>query len=256
MTNESEAEHAAARRALAALDLTLLGDSDTESDIRALAARGRTAHGPVAALCLWPRFVSLAKELVAGTPIRVATVANFPSGRDDPRAVTAAIVAALGDGADEIDVVMPYEAMMSGEEGRVRAVLEAARAAMPGTFKVILETGVLETPERISAASRLALDAGADFLKTSTGKTAVSATPEAAQALLEAVRDSGRDAGVKISGGVRTTAQAAAYLAQADRIMGEGWAKASHFRFGASGLLDALLATLDGTTAPAAGKGY
>ena len=120
---------------------------------------------------------------------------------------------------------------------------------------MILESGEIADPAKIRAAADLALAAGADFVKTSTGKVAVNATPEAARLLLEAVRDLARPTGVKVSGGIRTVADAAVYLELADRIMGPAWVRPETFRFGASGLLADVLATLDGT-APAAATGY
>ena len=117
-------------------------------------------------------------------------------------------------------------------------------------MKVILETGRLRSPENIAAASRDAIAAGADFIKTSTGKTEVSATLEAAEIMLAAIARSGRRVGFKAAGGIRTTAQAGAYLALADRIMGPDWAAPESFRFGASGLLDDLLAKLGAANPP------
>jgi len=118
----------------------------------------------------------------------------------------------------------------------VRAVVPPGK-----TLKTILETGELKTPALIRAAARIAIGTGADIIKTSTGKTEVSATPEAVRLMLEEIRASGRQVGLKPSGGIRTADDARAYLALADEIMGEGWARPETFRFGASGLLDALL---------------
>jgi deoxyribose-phosphate aldolase len=117
-------------------------------------------------------------------------------------------------------------------------------------LKVILETGELVEPALIEAASRIAIEAGADFLKTSTGKTKVSATPEAAETMLNAIRSSGRPVGLKVSGGIRTVTDAALYVDLADRIMGAGWATPKTFRIGASGVYDALVAAIDGKTGP------
>ena len=125
----------------------------------------------------------------------------------------------------------------------------------PATLKAILETGELRDPALVRQAADAALAGGADFLKTSTGKVPVNATPEAAEILLTAINASGRDVGLKPAGGVKTTADAATYLALCDRMMGEGWATPARFRIGASGVLTALLATLDGTAAPAAAQG-
>lgn len=243
-------EREAAARALALMDLTLLGDSDSEADVERLCRRAFTPHGHPAAVCIHARFVPVARralrEIGLEGRVAVATVANFPAGEDDTSEVTAAITAAVADGADEIDVVLPWRALRDGEIMPVCNFLCACRGACgKRVFKVILETGALESATRIRQAAALAINAGADFLKTSTGKTAVGATPKAARILLESIRDSGRDVGCKISGGIGTTGQAASYLDLAVDIMGADWMKPRNFRIGASGLLDDLLAVLD-----------
>lgn len=241
----------AAVRAVACLDLTSLNDDDADAVIAALCDRAVTPAGPVAAVCVFPRFVPLCRRRLDGSGVKVCTVVNFPHGREDAAAVAAETRAAVGDGADEIDVVLPYQAWLSGRSGDTRAVLDAARGASDGrTLKVILETGRLLTAGAIASAAGEAIAAGADFLKTSTGKTPVSATLEAAHLLLDAAAGAGRPVGVKVAGGVRTVGQAAAYLRLADRVMGTPVGPGS-FRFGASGLLNALLATT-GTGRPAA----
>ena len=238
---------AVARRALPLLDLTDLGDAATEADALDLCRRAVTPHGAVAAVCLWPRFVATAKTALAGTGVRVATVVNFPDGGEDTRAVEAETDRALADGADEIDLVMPWRAFLAGRPGFAETqIVRVKRRCGRAALKVILETGEIGDPARIRAAADLALGAGADFVKTSTGKVKVNATIEAAEQLIEAIRACGRPAGFKAAGGIRTVADAAAYLALADRLMGPDWASPATFRFGASGLLDALLQALDG----------
>lgn len=240
----------AAARAVACLDLTSLNDDDTDAAITALCARAVTPAGPVAAVCVYAPFVPLCRRLLDGSGVKVCTVVNFPHGREDAVAVAAETRAAVDDGADEIDVVLPYQAWLNGRHATARAVLEAARtAAGERTLKVILETGRLMTADEITSAAEAAIAAGADFLKTSTGKTPIAATLESAHLLLDVAAAAGRPVGVKVAGGVRTTAQAAAYLRLADRLLGTAVA-ADRFRFGASGLLGALLATLG--AAPAA----
>lgn len=243
---------AIAARALPLLDLTDLADDATEAAARALCARAVTVHGAVAAVCLWPRFVALAAAALAGSPVRIATVVNFPAGGEDTRAVEAETAAALADGADEIDLVMPWRAFLALRPGFAETQILRVKRLCAGraALKVILETGEIADPAKIRAAAELADGAGADFLKTSTGKVAVNATPEAARILLEVAKASGRPIGVKVAGGIRTVADAAEYLAIADAVMGPGRASPATFRFGASGLLDALLAVLDGTAAP------
>ncbi len=231
---------AVARRALPLLDLTDLGDSCTETKIDILCRDARS--GGVAAICVWPRFIAQGARALKGTGIRVATVINFPAGGEDCARATDDTAEALRDGADEIDLVLPYRAFLRGEVAVARDMVEAVRdVCRAATLKVILETGEIGDPAKIRAASRLALEAGADFLKTSTGKSPVSATPEAAEAMLTEIRASGRPAGLKVSGGLRSVGDAAAYLAQADRMMGAAWVSPKTFRFGASSLFGALI---------------
>lgn len=246
----------AARRAIACLDLTNLDDECDEAAVEALAARAKTPHGTVAALCVWPRFVRTARE-AAPADVRIATVVAFPSGEARDEEVIAEADRALLDGADEIDVVIPYRQLMEGlDEAVVSRVARVKREAGTKLVKAILETGVLGGSTAVRRASELALEGGADFLKTSTGKVPVNATLAAAETMLAAIAAHDRPAGLKVSGGVRTTEEAASYLALADDRMGEGWATPATFRFGASGLLDALLATLSGETAEAGEDRY
>ncbi|MFQ8430619.1 deoxyribose-phosphate aldolase [Amaricoccus sp. W119] len=240
-----------ARRAIACLDLTNLDEGCDAPAIEALCRRARTPAGPVAAVCVWPAFVAQAREALAGSGIRIATVVNFPRGEDTEAAVLAETARALADGADEIDLVVPWRALIRGESGRIGDLTRAVKAACgEAPLKTILETGELREASLIARASREALGGGADFLKTSTGKVPVNATPDAAAILLTAIKEAGRPVGFKAAGGVRTTADAAVYLDLAARIMGPDWPTPERFRIGASGLLDALLRTLDGDGAP------
>ena len=252
----TEMERVAAR-ALASLDLTNLDDSCDEEAIAALCARAETPHGPVAAVCVWPRFVKQARTALRPTGIRVATVVAFPSGRDPASEVIAMTEKAVADGADEIDMVVPYTQLMEGHPENIPArVARVKEAAGSAPVKAILETGMLADAALIRRAAELAVEGGADFLKTSTGKVPVNATPEAARILLDVIRASGRAVGFKPAGGVRTTRDAKLYLDLCDDIMGPDWAGPSTFRIGASGVLDALVATLDGRQDTAAGTGY
>ncbi|AXS39215.1 deoxyribose-phosphate aldolase [Breoghania sp. L-A4] len=246
-----------AARALPLLDLTNLDDGCSAADIEVLCGRAVTPHGPVAAVCIWPRFVQQARSLLVGTGVRIATVVNFPEGGEDTAAVVAEARQALEDGADEIDLVMPYRAFLDSRKGYAETQIVRVKAAIPAParLKVILETGILEDPDVIREASELAISAGADFIKTSTGKVAVNATPEAAKIMLETIADMDRNVGFKPAGGIRTVADAGVYLALADEILGADWVSPEHFRFGASGLLDALAMVLDGGDAVSAGKG-
>lgn len=232
-----------AKRVLGLIDLTSLGDDDTEEMIAALCANAETSHGPVAAVCVWPRFVGKAAKLLSGTPIGIAAVANFPKGDPDPSGARNDAMEIVAAGGTEVDVVYPWRALVSGDELIGKELVEATRAVIgPNiTLKVILETGELIDADLIRAAASGAISAGADFLKTSTGKTERSATLDAAATLLEVISSTDRQVGIKISGGVRTVEQAVAYLALADEVMGQDWVSSDTFRFGASGLLGDVL---------------
>ncbi|WP_110691291.1 deoxyribose-phosphate aldolase [Salinicola halophyticus] len=244
----------AARQALAMMDLTSLNDDDNDATIQALCRRTDTPHGAPAAVCIYPAFIETAnRELIdmglrntgVRERVRIATVTNFPHGCVNVERASRETRAAVAAGADEVDVVFPYKAMINGDTESGRALVTACRDACGDRLlKVILETGELKDPVLIRQAADIALECGADFLKTSTGKVPVNATLEAAEILLTAIRDSGRDVGFKAAGGIRTAEDAKAYLDLAAGIMGEAWLTPAHFRFGASGLLDALLATL------------
>jgi deoxyribose-phosphate aldolase len=251
-----DADVGLARRALALLDLTDLGDQATEAGTLQLCARATAGPAPVAAICIWPQFVSLARRTLGGSQVRVATVVNFPAGGTNVGRVSGDTAEAIGDGADEIDLVMPYKAFLDGD-GYIASDMIAEIKAICGAtlLKVILETGAYPDVAHVRSASDLAIAAGADFIKTSTGKIAQSATPEAARAMLEAIRASGLPVGIKPSGGIRTLADAKIYLDLADEVMGPSWANPRTFRFGASGLHQALVDVLAGRNGAEAGDG-
>ena len=250
----------AARLALACLDLTSLNDDDTPARIEALCARADGPQGRAAAVCVWPRFARLARELLV-PEVAVAAVANFPEGSSDvERAVrdTGEIVQA---GAQEVDVVLPYRALLAGEDARCAELLRAVRRASKGlTLKVILETGELREDAWIERAARLALDEGADFLKTSTGKTAVSATPRAAELMLQTIvqrPQACNRTGFKASGGIRSVAEAGVYMDCVEALLGRAALSPKRFRLGASALLTDVLAVLAGSALPSHGpEGY
>lgn len=247
-----------ARQALACLDLTSLNDTDAEADIERLCERAQGRFGPVAAVCVWPRLAGLARRRVPSA-IAVAAVANFPHGEAKPERAQRDVGEIVQAGAQEVDVVLPWQALLDGDTGAVTRLLAATRRASGSLkLKVILETGRLETPARITEASRIALGEGADFLKTSTGKVPVGATPEAARAMLEAIAADARrtQVGFKASGGVRSVADAALYLKLVTEHLGAEAAVPARFRIGASGLLDGIEAVLSGQAPVAPSGGY
>ncbi len=238
-----------ARRLLGLLDLTSLNTTDTEASVAALAAQASTAAGRVAALCIWPRFLGVARNCLRDTGVLVAVVANFPAGSSDIDATVAEIAAAVADGADEVDAVFPYRALLAGDEATGLALVRACRAACGPTvrLKMILETGQLASAERIRRAAELAVEGGAHFLKTSTGKTQPGATVPAAAVLVDVIagaRKRGIPVGLKPSGGVSSIADARAYLELYEQRLGAGSATAATFRIGASSLIGPLLAAL------------
>ncbi|HSG96051.1 MAG TPA: deoxyribose-phosphate aldolase [Afifellaceae bacterium] len=196
-------------------------------------------------MCIWPRFVRLAKQRLAKSPIRVATVVNFPKGDADTTTIVSETEAVISDGADEIDMVIAYR-LLADKPADVEAQIAAVRSAAPGrVLKVILETGELKDPALIRRAAEIAIAGGADFIKTSTGKVAVNATAEAAGVMLRVIAGHLGEIGCKPAGGIRTLDDVAVYFGLADEILGPGWATPKTFRIGASGVLDVLLATLD-----------
>lgn len=237
-----------ARRLLELLDLTSLNDDDDADSIRKLAALASTEAGSVAALCIFPRFIGVARAALHGRPIPIATVGNFPSGSGDPRSVAAETAESVASGADEVDVVFPYRALLAGDTAAGPALVRACKAACGRRLlKVILETGQLGSLELIRRAAELAIEGGADFLKTSTGKTKPGPSLEAASAMLDVLAGAkarGVSVGFKVSGGVGTIAQAQAYLDLYERRFGAGSATAASFRIGSSTLITPVLALL------------
>jgi deoxyribose-phosphate aldolase len=245
---------AIAKTALACLDLTSLNDGDTAADIDQLCARAQGPHGSTGAVCVWPRFVAQARGRLP-TSIAVAAVANFPDGSADLGRALADTREIVGAGGDEVDVVFPWRDFAAAP-----ALLAAVRSACVGLrLKVILETGALADEALMAQASRIALAAGADFLKTSTGKTPKSASPEAARVLLQAIAADPQargHVGFKPSGGIRTVADAAVYIALTRDILGDAALTPARFRIGASGLLNDIEALLSGAARPAAPSTY
>jgi deoxyribose-phosphate aldolase len=244
-----------ARTALACLDLTSLNDGDTEADVAALCQRAQSPFGAVAAVCVWPRLAAFARAQLPAH-ISVAAVANFPHGNSDVAAAVQDTLQIVQAGAQEVDVVLPYRALMAGDEASVTQLLCAVRQACPGLMlKVILETGALQTIRLIERASMLALDAGADFLKTSTGKTSIHATVEAAATMLGVMASRSSSAGFKASGGIRTVKDAILYESLTAHILGDAALNPRRFRIGASSLLGDIEAVLGGVSAVTAPAG-
>ncbi|MGH3796177.1 MAG: deoxyribose-phosphate aldolase [Pseudonocardiaceae bacterium] len=243
--------------AIRMVDLTTLEGADTDGRVRALCATarhpdsGRPGVPPVAAVCLYPDRVATAVCALAGSPVRVASVATaFPSGRASLRVKLADTALAVESGADEIDMVIDRGAFLAGRYGQVFEEIVAVRAACaggahPARLKVILETGELATYDNVRRACWLAMLAGADFVKTSTGKVSPAATLPVTHVLLQAVRDfhqlTGARCGVKSAGGIRTTKDAIRYLVAVREITGPRWLTPRLFRLGASSLLADLL---------------
>ncbi len=253
---------AAALRALKLMDLTTLNDDDTDAKVIQLCHDAKSPVGNTAAICIYPRFIPIAKKTLReqGTPeVRIATVTNFPHGNDDVEIAVAETKAAVAYGADEVDVVFPYRALIAGNEKVGFDLVKQCKEACGSDvlLKVIIETGELKEEALIKKASQICIEAGADFIKTSTGKVPVNATPEYARMMLEVIRDMNvaETVGFKPAGGVRTAEDARDYLAMADEILGDNWVDSRHYRFGASSLLTNLLNTLevtDQTADPAA----
>jgi deoxyribose-phosphate aldolase len=235
------------------VDLTTLEGADTPGKVRDLCVKARRpdpadpAVPPVAAVCVYPDLVRAARADVAGSPVKVASVATaFPSGRASLAVKLADTADAVNAGADEVDMVIDRGAFLAGRYGQVYEEVRAVREACGSAhLKVILETGELATLDNVSRASWLAMLAGADFIKTSTGKVSPAATPPVAHVMLAAVRDfaeaTGRRVGVKVAGGIRTAKDAIRYLVIVNETAGPQWLTPHLFRIGASSLLNDLL---------------
>ncbi|MBB2909183.1 deoxyribose-phosphate aldolase [Streptosporangium becharense] len=239
--------------AIAMVDLTTLEGADTPGKVRAMCAKAvhpdpsDPSVPKVAAVCVYPDLVAQAVEALKGSGVKVASVATaFPSGRSSLDVKVADTAFAVAAGADEIDMVIDRGAFLAGDYLKVFEEIAAVKAAC-GTahLKVILETGELATYDNVRRASWLAMLAGGDFIKTSTGKVQPAATLPVTLVMLEAVRDflasTGRKVGVKPAGGIRTTKDAVKMLVLVNETVGEGWLSPDWFRLGASSLLNDLL---------------
>jgi deoxyribose-phosphate aldolase len=239
--------------AIRMVDLTTLEGADTPGKVRALCAKARRpdpsdpACPSVAAICVYPALVPTAAAELAGSGIHLASVATaFPSGQAPLEVKLAEVADAVAAGADEIDMVVNRGAFLAGRYHHVYQEIVAVREAAGGShLKVILETGELATYDNVRRAAWLAMLAGADFIKTSTGKLQPAATLPVTLVMLDAVRDwyeaTGRPVGVKAAGGIRTSKDAIRYLVLVNETAGEDWLDPDRFRFGASSLLNDLL---------------
>jgi deoxyribose-phosphate aldolase len=235
------------------IDLTTLEGADTPGKVRAMCAKARRpdpadpAVPPVAAVCVYPDLVPVAKAELAGSTVGIASVATaFPSGRASLAVKLADTADAVAGGATEVDMVIDRGAFLAGRYGLVYEEIVAVKQACGDAhLKVILETGELVTLDNVARASWLAMLAGADFIKTSTGKISPASTPPVALVMLTAVRDyaqmTGHQVGVKVAGGIRTAKDAVRYLVLVSETAGADWLTPDLFRIGASSLLNDLL---------------
>jgi deoxyribose-phosphate aldolase len=235
------------------IDLTTLEGKDTDGKVRALSVKARQPDPSdpsipsVAAICVYPTLVAIAKEALKGSTVKVASVATgFPSGNTFLELKLLETRLAVEAGADEVDMVIDRGAFLEGDYATVFDEIVAVKATSgPAHLKVILETGELETYDNIRRASILAMAAGADFIKTSTGKVTPAATLPATLVMLEAIRDfhrrTGRVVGMKPAGGIRTAKEGIQYLVVLYETLGPRWMTPDLFRFGASSLLNDVL---------------
>ena len=253
---KKEAKLAALSLLIRCIDLTTLEGADTPGRVQGLCAKARRPEpsdrtvAPVAAVCVYPLMVPVAVEALAGSGVKVASVAGaFPSGLSDLGVRLADIRTAVAAGADEIDIVLNRSAFLAGDYRRAFDDIVASRQACGAAhLKVILETGELGTFDQVRRASALAMAAGADFIKTSTGKVASAATLPMALCMAEAIRDfadqTGKQVGLKAAGGVRTAKQGWQYLVVMQETLGPEWLTPDLFRIGASSLLNDVLLQL------------
>lgn len=244
-----------------AIDLTTLSCNDSTTSVTEFARKAvefyqAYPHIPnVASICIYPAFVETVGVAVDGTPMRITSVAGgFPASQTFLEVKALEVAMAVENGADEIDIVLNVGRMLTGEYDEAANEVEVIRAEMDSDIilKVIIESGALKSPELIRKASLLSMLAGADFVKTSTGKIDVAATPEAAVVMCQAIRDyyekTGRKVGFKAAGGVRTPEDAALYYTIVEEILGKEWLTTDLFRIGASSAANNLLSAIEGKT--------
>ena len=241
------------------IEITSLTVTDNEDSILALTEKINdfTEENPTfphpAAICVYPRFAKIVSESLEADGVEITCVAGgFPSSQTFLEVKTIETSLALKDGATEIDIVLPVGFFLAGDYEQVCDEIEEAKAIVgeESNLKVILETGALKTAENIKKAAILSMYSGADFIKTSTGKIEVSATPMAVYVMCQAIKEyfdtTGRKVGIKIAGGVRTTEQAVAYYTIVKEVLGKEWLYTEFFRIGASSLANNILTDLTG----------
>ncbi len=251
---KTSAKLAGLKLAISMMDLTTLEGKDTPGKVAYLCRKAlqpvEPKYGvpPCAAVCVYPNMVKYARKFLGdGSPVKVASVATgFPSGQYPLRTKLDEVRRAVGDGADEIDMVIDRGAFLDGAYARVFDEIAAVKeASSPAHLKVILETGELVTYDNVRLASEIAMQAGADFIKTSTGKVQPAATMPVTLVMLEAIRDhffaTGVRIGMKPAGGIRNAKQALAYLVMVKETLGDDWLTSDLFRFGASTLVNDVL---------------
>ena len=250
---KKESKMQALRLALSMIDLTTLEGKDSPGKVKQLCYKAAHLHDQfpnlpkVAAVCVYPNMVKEAKNALAGSLIKIASVAtSFPSGMSTLKSKIQEVNRVVKDGADEVDMVISRGRFLQGDYSYVfDEIAQAKEACGQAHLKVILEAGELVTLENVCNASELAMEAGADFIKTSTGKITPAATPQVVLVMLEAIRDfyikTGKTVGMKPAGGISTAKHAIQYLVMVRETLGQGWMTPDKFRFGASSLANDIL---------------
>lgn len=240
------------------LDLTTLSARDTEHSVSEFAEQVMSFYGDypdlpnVASICVFPPFVESVGLVIDGTSMRITGVAGgFPASQTFLEVKALEVAMSIESGADEIDIVIPVGKILSGEYDDAASEIALLREeASDAVLKVILECGELGDMQHIYDAAMVAMDAGADFIKTSTGKTSISATPEAVVVMCQAVKEhfeeTGERVGIKVAGGVRTTEDAVLYYTIVEQMLGEEWLTPELFRIGASSLANSILSSITG----------
>jgi deoxyribose-phosphate aldolase len=253
---KTSAKESGLKLALSMIDLTTLEGKDTPGKVRQLCTKAQHLHDEyeglptVAAVCVYPSMVRVARESLGSSKIKVASVATaFPAGQSDTKLKIEETRYAAAEGADEVDMVISRGAMHAGEYQKVfDEVAQVKEACGEARLKVILETGELDNFDQVRLASEISMQAGADFIKTSTGKISPAANMPVTLVMLEAIRDhymkTGQMIGMKPAGGIRTAKQSLHYLVMVKETLGQAWLSNEWFRFGASSLANDILMQL------------